>query len=56
MSTEQQPDFPAAENAALDETPAADITQQVTLPEPKPQPTKNPKRVAAVVGVAGALL
>ena len=37
MSTEQQPD----------ETPAADITQQVTSPEPKTQPTKNPKRVAA---------
>ena len=41
MSTEQQPDTPAAE------TPAADITQQVTSPEPKTQPTKNPKRVAA---------
>ena len=37
MSTEQQPD----------ETPEADITQQVTSPEPKTQPTKNPKRVAA---------
>ena len=37
MSTEQQPD----------ETLAADITQQVTSPEPKTQPTKNPKRVAA---------
>ena len=37
MSTEQQPD----------ETPAADITQQVTSPEPKTQPTKNPKQVAA---------
>ena len=37
MSTEQQPD----------ETPAADITQQGTSPEPKTQPTKNPERVAA---------
>ena len=41
MSTEQRPDTPAAE------TPAADITQQVTSPEPKTQPTKNPKRVPA---------
>ena len=37
MSTEQQPD----------EIRAADITQQVTSPEPKTQPTKYPKRVAA---------
>ena len=37
MSTEQQPD----------ETPAADITQQVTSPTPTTRPAKNPKRVAA---------
>ena len=40
-STEQQPDTPAAE------TPAADITQQVTSPTPTTWPAKNPKRVAA---------
>ena len=37
MSTEQQ----------QPETPAADITQQVTSPTPTTRPAKNPKRVAA---------
>ena len=46
MSTKQQPDIPAAETPAADIT-QPDITQQVTSPEPKTQPKKNPKRVAA---------
>ena len=46
MSTEQQPDILAAETPAADIT-QPDIIQQVTSPEPKTQPTKNPKRVAA---------
>ena len=41
MSTEQQP-----------ETPAADTTQQITSPTPTTRPAKNPNRVAAGKRVA----